>query len=150
MIGIFEITTQTYFTVLLRTRISGHYGRKKKKKKNKQTSSIYLTDRFPSKTLFKIIISNQLQGTPTRIIRWQSTYKIQNTTSHHYDDPLKRTRQVSPEVSTISHRSDTHRGGKVHLHVNQKNPRVGPGNNTRCLDCSDSSTIYPENRNCGF
>merc|ERR1711940_336766 len=95
---------------------------KRKIKKTKQTSSINLTDRFPSKTPFKIIISNQLQDTPTRIPRWQSTYKIQNTTSHHCNDPLKRTRHVSPEVGTLSHRSDTHRGGKVLLHVNQKTP----------------------------
>jgi len=27
-----------------------------------------------------------------------------------------------------------------------KNPRVGPGNNTRCLDCSNSSTICPESQ----
>ena len=46
-IGILEIATQINFTVLLRTRKSGHYGRKK------TNNSIYLADRFLSRTLLK-------------------------------------------------------------------------------------------------
>ena len=52
-IGTLEITTQTYFTVLLRARISGRCGRKENK-----NNSIYLADRFLSKTLFKKITSS--------------------------------------------------------------------------------------------
>ena len=69
LVGTFEITTQTYFTVLLRARISGRCGRKEKNKKKNKNNSIYLADRFLSKTLFRMITSNKWYDIPQNTTR---------------------------------------------------------------------------------